>query len=115
MVVVTLVVIGDSVCRMERIIFWNGVGITETTGGCFAIGIYETMGTDEVMVWVVNEGTKNTTGVTDTTDAMVIEGMGPIYENTRDKVGEGNTALVGADAEVGIRVGEMDTSMPYIN
>ncbi|KAH9303426.1 hypothetical protein KI387_015009, partial [Taxus chinensis] len=89
--------------RMERTRFWNGVGVTDTTGGCVVIGICETMGADGVMVWVVNEGTKDTTGVTDTADAVVIAGMGPSCETIGGKVGEGNAILVGTDVEVGIR------------
>ncbi|KAH9316864.1 hypothetical protein KI387_018633, partial [Taxus chinensis] len=57
---------------MERMRFWNGVGVTDTTGGCVAMGICETMGADCVMVWVVNEGTTDTTGASDTTDAAVM-------------------------------------------
>ncbi|KAH9308793.1 hypothetical protein KI387_036704, partial [Taxus chinensis] len=108
MVIVTLVAIGVKDYGMERKIFWNVVGVIDTTSGCVAISIYETMGLDRVMVWVVEEGTTYTTGVTDTTDVMVITGMGPNFETTGGKVGEGNTTLVEDDVEVGIREGEMD-------
>ncbi|KAH9312052.1 hypothetical protein KI387_027087, partial [Taxus chinensis] len=80
---------------MERMRFWNGLGVTNTTGGPVAIGICERMGVDE--------GEIDTTGATDTADVMLMVGMGPSYETTRGEAGEGITALLGDDVEEGIR------------
>ncbi|KAH9318251.1 hypothetical protein KI387_020020, partial [Taxus chinensis] len=100
-----------SVCGMERTRLWNGVEVTDTIGCCVAMGICETMGADGVMAWVVDEGTTDMTGASDTADAMVMAGMGPSCETTGGEAGEGNTALLGADADAGIRAREMDTGM----
>ncbi|KAH9313210.1 hypothetical protein KI387_028245, partial [Taxus chinensis] len=87
-VIVTLIVISGRDCGMERTRFWNGVGGTDTMVGYVAIGICESMGVDGVMVWVVNEGTTDITGLTDTVDVVVIVGMGPSCETTGGKTDE---------------------------
>ncbi|KAH9295060.1 hypothetical protein KI387_038648, partial [Taxus chinensis] len=72
MVVVTLVAIGGSVCGIERMRLWNGVGVTDTTDGCVTMGIFEMMGVDWAMAWVVNEGITNTTSTSDIANVTVM-------------------------------------------
>ncbi|KAH9311635.1 hypothetical protein KI387_026670, partial [Taxus chinensis] len=93
---------------MERMRFWNGVGVTDTMGGCVTMGIYQIMGVEFAKVWVVDEGTKNMKGTRETADVVVMVGMGPSCETTRGKVGEG-------DVTTGTREGEIDIDMSYIN
>ncbi|KAH9297110.1 hypothetical protein KI387_028792, partial [Taxus chinensis] len=79
--------------------FWYGVVVTDIRGGCVAIGICETMGADEAMFWVVDEGMVETAGVTDVEDASVKANKGPSCDMTGEKAGEGNVEPEGADAE----------------
>ncbi|KAH9308799.1 hypothetical protein KI387_036710, partial [Taxus chinensis] len=54
-------------------------------------------------------------GATEVTYAIVMGGMKPNCEATRDKVDVGNTKPDGAEAEVGVSVRGIDTGMSYIN
>lgn len=74
----TLVVIGGKDCGMEWTRFWNGVWVTDTMGGCDAIGIYVMAGADGAMLKVDGEGIVDTTGVIDVVGATVIEDVGSI-------------------------------------
>ncbi|KAH9323745.1 hypothetical protein KI387_018384, partial [Taxus chinensis] len=69
----------------------------------------------EVMFGVVTEGMVDVMGATGVRDMTVIAGIGPNYETTGGKVEVGSTELDGAEVEVGVRVGGIDTGMPYIN
>ncbi|KAH9305296.1 hypothetical protein KI387_009700, partial [Taxus chinensis] len=98
---------------MERTIFWNRVGVTDTMVGCDVIGTYEVAGVDGAMLRVAGEGTVDTIGVIDVVDVAVIADVGPRCETTRGNVDEGNTKLVIDDVEVGVREGRIDMGMPY--
>ncbi|KAH9296501.1 hypothetical protein KI387_040089, partial [Taxus chinensis] len=56
--------------------------VIDTRGGCVAMGICETIGTDEVMFWVVDEGIVDVAGVINVVDVAVIAGIGPSCEMT---------------------------------
>ncbi|KAH9291631.1 hypothetical protein KI387_043180, partial [Taxus chinensis] len=83
-----------------------------TMGGCVAMCICDTMGVDCAMVWVVDEGTTDTTCAREIADTVVMAGMGTSCETTGGEVGEGNAALLGADAIAVKREVEIDTGMP---
>ncbi|KAH9287452.1 hypothetical protein KI387_031569, partial [Taxus chinensis] len=74
--------------------------------------ICEIIGADEVMFWVVGKGIVDVVGAIDVADVVVIAGIGPSYEMTRGKGGEGSTELEGADAEVGMSVRGIDMGIP---
>ncbi|KAH9315567.1 hypothetical protein KI387_024194, partial [Taxus chinensis] len=55
------------------------------------------------------------TGATEVTDGVVIVGIGTSYEMIGGKVEVGSEELDGDNVGVGVRVGGIDTGMPYIN
>ncbi|KAH9314375.1 hypothetical protein KI387_023002, partial [Taxus chinensis] len=66
-------------------------------GGCVTIGICATMGTDETMFRVVDEGMVETAGATNVVDAVARDDKGPSCETNGDRVGEGNVEPEGVD------------------
>ncbi|KAH9298497.1 hypothetical protein KI387_030179, partial [Taxus chinensis] len=77
--------------------------VIDTGGGNVATGMCETLGVDEVAIWVVIEGMVDLAGATEVVDTTVIAGIGISYETTRGKVYVGSTEPDGADAGVGAR------------
>ncbi|KAH9297051.1 hypothetical protein KI387_028733, partial [Taxus chinensis] len=71
--------------------------VNDTKGGSIVTGIYETVGVEDVMFWVVDEGMVETTGAIEVVDTAVKVGMGPSWEKTGDKTGE--VTMVGGGAE----------------
>ncbi|KAH9310394.1 hypothetical protein KI387_025429, partial [Taxus chinensis] len=92
--VAILVVIGGNNCEMERMMFWNGVWVTDTMGGCDAIGIYEVVGADGDILKVDDEGMVDTMGendvksVTDAIGATDIDDVGSSWDTMGGKVEE---------------------------
>ncbi|KAH9288734.1 hypothetical protein KI387_032851, partial [Taxus chinensis] len=86
--------------------------VTDTKGGSIATGIYETIGVDDAMFWVVDEGMVETAGAIEVADVVVKVGMGPSCDTTRDKMGEVTVVGSGDEEKVIIRDGDKDTGMP---
>ncbi|KAH9310314.1 hypothetical protein KI387_044719, partial [Taxus chinensis] len=110
-IVVTLVAMGAKDYGIERTTFWKWLGISNTRGGCVATGIYQTIGVDEVMLWVVGNHIVDAAGITDVADTMVIAGLDPNYEINGKKVDTSSTEVAEDGEKVGVSVRGIDTGM----
>ncbi|KAH9309021.1 hypothetical protein KI387_036932, partial [Taxus chinensis] len=73
--------------------------VANTGGGNVAMGMYETLGKDEVMFGVVAKGMVDVISATGVTDVVVIAGIGPNCEMTGGKVEAGNMEPDGVEAK----------------
>ncbi|KAH9323733.1 hypothetical protein KI387_018372, partial [Taxus chinensis] len=60
--------------------------VTDTGGVNVATGLYETLGVNEVVFWVVVEGMVDVMGATEVANATFIAGIKPNSEMARGKV-----------------------------
>ncbi|KAH9317677.1 hypothetical protein KI387_019446, partial [Taxus chinensis] len=85
--------------------------VTDIKGGSVTTGIYETIGVDDVMFWVVDEGMVEIAGAIEVADVAVKVGVGPSCNTTGDKTSEVTVVGGGAETEAIIRDGDKDTGM----
>ncbi|KAH9330548.1 hypothetical protein KI387_002656, partial [Taxus chinensis] len=83
-----LIVIGGKDYGIERMMFLNGVWVTNMMGGCDAIDTYEEASVDGAMLKVADEGMVDTMGtndiksVTDAIGATYIGDAGSSFDTT---------------------------------